>query len=162
MFLNYFVDNDLCLSISQGEKIDGQRHLAKLGWGLWTMCKSLSLLSHKSVLTQAAFSHMGMCLSHLLYPVRDIYFSLLNSESPAGSIGTQTVSQGNFGVAWGNGQWGNRHVCQQSTWLAGVFRAALLETETELPDASTEFSVALLWHDLASGGYKLCHCSSQQ
>lgn len=132
---------------------------AKLGWVLWIMRKSLSLLSHRSVLTQVVVSHMGMCLSYLLYAVRDIYFSLLNSEGPAGSIGTQTVSQGNFGLAWGNGQWGNRCLCQQSTWLVGVFSLALLETQTEPLMQSWNYSVALLWHDLASAGYNLCHCS---
>lgn len=159
MFLNYFVNNDLCLSINQGGKIDGHRHLAKLGWVLWTLCKSLPLLSHKSLLTQVAVSHMGMCLSYLLYPIRDIYFSLLNSESPADSVGTQTVSQGNFGS--GMRQWTMRQQAHlPAEHLAGRSIQCSTSWDWDWTSWCNHRFTQLLYCDLASVGYNLCHCRS--
>ena len=91
VFLKHFVDDDLCLPINQGGKIARSTDAPyQLGWLLWIMCKSLSLLSHKSTLTQVVVSHFSMCLSsYRLYPTRDKYVRLFNSESPAGSIDMQ-------------------------------------------------------------------------
>lgn len=114
VFSNHFLDYDLCLFINQGGQIERSTDApCQLGWMLWIMRMSSSSLSHKSALTQVAVSHLSMCLSsYLLYPTRDKYVRLFNSESPTGSVDMQTVSQGTFGLPWGSGQWGNRHVCQ--------------------------------------------------
>ena len=115
-FLNHFVDDDLCLSINQGGKTGRSTDApCQLGWVWWIMCKSLSSLSHKLAHTQVAVSHWSMCPSYLLYPTRDKYVRVFDSASPAGSVDMQAVSQGTFGLPWGNGQRDNRHICQQST-----------------------------------------------